>query len=567
MNIKFDRITQLILIISVAILSYLPAFNNELAVIDDDNLIKSIVNIQYLNLKSIFLPGGEGLYYRPLCQLTLDFDSIVFKCNVLWMHSFNILIHLFNCIAVFYLTIEVQKFCSRSTHYTPFIVTILFANHPITTESVNWISGRTDLIATFFILLSTIWLLKFRSSSRYHYLALSIAGFLAAILSKEFSLFFAPAVLVIYYATGKVTIDRVRLIVYSILTLALFMTARMLAFQSNSFNIKKTIVILSVDYLHTLSMLGRTLAFYLKKIFIPYPLNFGIDDIHYVYEYAGWPLLLLILLILLKNNVVSSMFITGILLMAPAFLISFNQIAWVPYAERYAYTSTPFILLSTVLYARTKIGKNIYSGIIILLGFFVIANGWYVFKRSQIWGNRMELINDIVRQNPDLKQSLLIKGMILSEKHDYQQAIGVLERAEKANLSGYDDRAGLMIAENLSKMGGIDTAIEKTWDVFEKSKRKSTDALDTLLRYYQIKIDRTKGLDKTIYIKKQYEVANILLHNSKNPKWFVFLGEYSEKLHKHDAARKYYKLATQNIPATDPLHAKAVLALQRSNSK
>ena len=74
---------------------------------------------------------------------------------------------------------------------------LLFAVHPVHTEAVAWVSGRTDLLAAFFMLISVIAWVKDRGAPAKRNWPWRVAGVLSfalALLSKEVS-FVLPAVL------------------------------------------------------------------------------------------------------------------------------------------------------------------------------------------------------------------------------------------------------------------------------------------------------------------------------------------------------------------------------------
>jgi hypothetical protein len=62
---------------------------------------------------------------------------------------------------------------------------LLFALHPVHTESVAWISGRTDLLATFFFLLAFISFLTYEKEGRQISLFLSCFFFSAPCSARK----------------------------------------------------------------------------------------------------------------------------------------------------------------------------------------------------------------------------------------------------------------------------------------------------------------------------------------------------------------------------------------------
>src|SRR5690242_10177233 len=70
------------------------------------------------------------------------------------MHLENVLFHLLNVLLLFAVA---RRYAPEQEGRPPLLAltaALLFALHPINAEAVNWISGRSDLIACFFVLLS-----------------------------------------------------------------------------------------------------------------------------------------------------------------------------------------------------------------------------------------------------------------------------------------------------------------------------------------------------------------------------------------------------------------------------
>jgi hypothetical protein len=123
-------------------------------------------------------------YYRPLTNLTYWLDHRLWGLRPSSFHLGNWLLHGANTLLTFQVALAVT---GRAV--PAFLCAALFASHPIHTESVDMVQGRTDLLATLFALLG---LLAFRralhaASSGESALAGagSLVAFAAALLSKE----------------------------------------------------------------------------------------------------------------------------------------------------------------------------------------------------------------------------------------------------------------------------------------------------------------------------------------------------------------------------------------------
>lgn len=86
-------------------------------------------------------------YYRPIISLSYMADYVLWGLNPWGFHLSNIIFHTI-CGILVYLIFNLL-FDNR---YTSLAASLLFVCHPIHTESVTWISGRTDVVAAIFFL-------------------------------------------------------------------------------------------------------------------------------------------------------------------------------------------------------------------------------------------------------------------------------------------------------------------------------------------------------------------------------------------------------------------------------
>ena len=96
-------------------------------------------------------------YYRPLVSLSFFLDLQLWGLNPLGFHLTNLLAHLATALAV----LALARRLSGDT-LAAAIAGLAFALHPIHTESVTFISGRTDVLATLFFLLSLLGYARWR---------------------------------------------------------------------------------------------------------------------------------------------------------------------------------------------------------------------------------------------------------------------------------------------------------------------------------------------------------------------------------------------------------------------
>lgn len=144
--------------------------------------------------------GGGAGFYRPLMTLLFRFEFGLFGQNPHGFHFTNLLIHTGGCIFLFLLLIYLN-----APRIVSFVAALFFAVHPVTTESIAWISGRTDPLVFMLMILSLLYLCRLwncgsmpREGDKTLFpFVLSLFFFLCALLVKEIAYVFILAIAVL----------------------------------------------------------------------------------------------------------------------------------------------------------------------------------------------------------------------------------------------------------------------------------------------------------------------------------------------------------------------------------
>lgn len=150
-------------------------------------LVKHIGNLPLLFTSSYFSGYYQAAFphpdvpiksrlYRPVVMASYMLNYLLGGLNPIGYHVVNIVLHAAVCVLVYVIGREVLQ-----AHRGAFVAAALFAVHPLHTEAVTGISGRPELLAVFFGLLSWRWYMDGRRG----YLVASMAAFALALLSKE----------------------------------------------------------------------------------------------------------------------------------------------------------------------------------------------------------------------------------------------------------------------------------------------------------------------------------------------------------------------------------------------
>ncbi len=131
-------------------------------------------------------------YYRPLVSLSFFLDLQIWGLNPLGFHLTNLLAHLATALAVLALARRLG-----ADSLAACLAGLAFALHPIHTESVTFISGRTDVLATLLFLLALLGYAGWRVHAKAWTLAGSLGAFFLALAAKEVAVTL-PVMLALY---------------------------------------------------------------------------------------------------------------------------------------------------------------------------------------------------------------------------------------------------------------------------------------------------------------------------------------------------------------------------------
>ncbi|CAB3400234.1 unnamed protein product [Caenorhabditis bovis] len=161
------EIYKILAIVVFAFVPFLPSINGDFVFDDAESIVNNpIVNGQESIIK-IFSRDFWGTpiqsphshkSYRPLTTLTFWINRIV-DSGVTGYHIVNIVIHIANSLLVYHLTEKIGEIFTEFGEVALPAAT-LFAVHPVHTEAVANITGRAELLMTFFVLISVIWFIQ-----------------------------------------------------------------------------------------------------------------------------------------------------------------------------------------------------------------------------------------------------------------------------------------------------------------------------------------------------------------------------------------------------------------------
>ena len=565
-----DHHKKLLWVVVLVLVVFAPSFFADVYDVDDVQLMARLSKLTEFDLVT-FIRGGSGLYYRPFIAASYKLDAFLFNANVYAMHAENIFLHVLNVILL--VTILRSVFSGLNGRYLPYLCAVLWGIHPLTTESVNWISGRSDILASTFILIATVFLLRYRELGKPFSLFLMLVFFLCGVLTKEVMLPFFVLVVLLLRVQETELVERVKrwsllegkgLVLWLLpVVVCGIIFLRLIAFNSTSGRIVSTLRFMFNDIYYSLFVCLRAFGFYCKKVILPLPLNFAIMEVDPLYELLAILLVALCVVLLFKRDNCSALFLGGVALLTPAFLIAFGQIAWTPYAERYLYLPSAFMLPGIVGYfnAHLEFPSPRFKTVVVIMLVCVVAIS--TLHRNIIWHTNESIIADTARKSPYSRPIQGTYASILIESEQYDEAMIAINKARAIPALNYYPDPDILEAQILEKQGRAEDALTVLRNGAEKSKYNSKKNLQYLVKLLE-KVSKTAvGAQRNELYTEIRELHLKLFKLNNNFKEIFNMAQLSTKLGDNERAIILFKQVLRNVNGGSSLALRAKSELAR----
>lgn len=423
---------------AVAILTYIafmPSLKNEFTNWDDPTYVTENPMVQNSKTQwSEIFSKPVSLNYHPLTMLTLAWnyqsaEKHGDKVEAKVFHAWNVWIHLFNTLLVFYF---IWLLSGRQLLTAAFTAAI-FGLHPMHVESVSWVAERKDVLYTFFFVLSCIAYLHYIDKKKMLYLVLSFLLFGLSCLSKAMAVVIPLVFIAIDYFKGRKWNSQIIIEKIPFLLLSLYIGIKAYTIQATD-AIAKTETFTLFQRL----MFGSYGALmYLAKFFVPvklsafypYPTthdNGIIPVIYYVSPLVWVALGLLAWLGYKKYKAISfgiAFFIITIVL-----VLQFLSVGSAIMADRYSYIpyiGIAFILGSLGEMLIRKYSSGVKAVIYISLAAFAVFLSTQTYSRAQVWKTSETLWTDVINKYPEVEVAYKNRG------NYYGKEIGDLDHSYK----------------------------------------------------------------------------------------------------------------------------------------
>ncbi|RJP65537.1 MAG: tetratricopeptide repeat protein [Candidatus Abyssobacteria bacterium SURF_17] len=445
-------LTSVFLIFLLCLAVYLNSFSTSLHFDDFFAITGNAAVRDITDVGQIFrvFPG------RFLLMFSFAVNYAIHGADPTGYHVANFLFHLINAVLLYFITFMLMV-ASRTTQddemfgHVPLIVALLFAIHPILTESVTYISGRTSSLAAVFFLLSLLLYMGSvmdqrgdgsREKSMFVRTFLYSGSLLVFFLSlwvKESNVTIPAILLILDFCFveesrwNKLKNSLKRVFPFFVVVAAILLWRRMyIGAVGEPRAIRGT-----AENVYTQM---QVIISYLRLVLIPvgqnidhdYPLSQSLFEpktlLSVIFLFV---LALTAILRLNKNKVISFGILWWLITLAPT---SSVIPLWDIMSERWIYLSSIGILLVGAAFLRevyalapqVSFRRRLANGAVIAI---ILALSALTITRNSVWKTEYTLWTDAVQKSPDKARPHTNLGMALVERGDLEGAAREVETA------------------------------------------------------------------------------------------------------------------------------------------
>ena len=449
---------SILLLLVITIIVFSPALKNGFNY-DDDIYLKEnrfIKSFSLYNVEKLFTSFFAG-NYQPLSVATYLFEYKFFGLNPQPYHFTNIILHLLNCLLVFWLFYLISGRSLRA-----WIVAILFAIHPLRVESVAWISERKDVVYAFFFLCACIaYLYYLKDKEKKKFYSLALLMFVFSLLSKPMAITLPLVLFVFDYFLGRKFSKNLYLDKLPFFILSLLFGAVTLFSQYSGGGIRQENLFAFWDKIMNA---GYAVVFYLNKIFLPS----GLLCLYPLPDKTAKLVSLLLLAILSGSAVIyfkkthSKKMIFGCVFFLVTLLpvLQFIPLGSTLVSDRYTYIPALgiFYLISEAIIwlfeVRVKYAKVLR---ILLVSALITAMGilsYLTYNRCKVWRDGITLWSDVLKKYPGFVTALNNRGYLFAMNKEYDLALADLKKAASIKSGYKESRNAYLSLANLYRQAG-----------------------------------------------------------------------------------------------------------------
>lgn len=500
---------------------------------------------------------------RFLTQYSFAFNYWIHGLNSSGFRIINIIIHLFTSLLIWMTTKNLlalksgSKGVSKSSvDYISLLCGLIFAVHPLQTQSITYIVQRTTSLTGFFYICSLFFFIKFRTlnqndngkSKEKLFLAASICSGLAGMFCKEISVTLPIIIILVdlyFFEKRKILISlnpfKPRWRLYYMLMLLVIPIAMKFG-ESNFSEMMKEISAGTMDISRQAYLLTqlKVIPLYIFMFFVPYGQNIDHDmsisqSIFDLYSFAG---LLIILTLLITawhikgNNPFVSFGIlwTFITISVESSIIPLRNVM---FEHRMYIPIYGLALITSVIASKVTIKRKRNCVRQILMAAICIILTYLSFARNSVWRTEFTLWNDSVRKSPGKARPYNNRGYAWFNLGQYQEALDDFDKALQLDSDfedAYANRGALLL------MAGKMDQAESDLKMSIKLNPDNADAYINLGNLY-VKMKQFNQAEKSFEKAESISPYNSEIYNNRGIMHAV-LGSYEKAMKNFNHALK-----------------------------
>ena len=447
---------------------------------DDDYYVENNATLRSPHgLLQIWTEPRTTPQYYPLVHTAFWVEYHLWQLRPAGYHLVNVLLHATSALVL-------RRLLARLAVPGAWLAAAIFAVHPVEVESVAWITERKNVLSAVFALAAILAYLRFSPADsavpgtgdagdgpRWHWYALALALYVAALLSKTVTAS-VPAVLVLIYwwKRERVTLrDVQRLAPFFVIGVVL---------SGVTVSLERTHVgatggVFNLSPAERVLIAGRALWFYAAKLFWPWDLNFfyprwQVDPrVGWQWLYPAAALAVVLALWIARRRIgrgplVGVLIFAGVLVPALGF---FNV-----YPFRYSYVADHFqyhasmALIALAAAGAATIAARLPANAetmtsLAAAGVLAILAG-LTWQRTLVYKDQLTLFDDVVARDPQSFIGHNNLGTLYLLAGDPERAIPHLEKAVQIQPTYVEARNSF--ASALAESGDCGEAIRQ-WQI------------------------------------------------------------------------------------------------------
>ena len=449
-------------------------------VFDDEHTIKDniYIRLENISLNNILAAAFDSPHpRRPVSNIGFALNYYFHDNNVVGYHATNVIVHLITAFLFYFLlkatlTTPAFKLKPRIISLIALLSTLIWAIHPVQTQSVSYIVQRMNSQAVMFFLLSMLLYVGFRQTPGRLKSGLLLCGSIAsgilALGSKEIAATLPFFILLYEWFFFQDLDSGFPKKFFPAIVIAAVLSGAVSLYYLEGNPVER----LLAGYAHRdfspvqrLMTEARVIIFYVSLLLFPHPGRLNLDHDFAVSNSLLDPPSTLGSLIL-----IAALMIAAVLLARRQRLLSFSIIWFLGNLviessiiglelifEHRVYLPSMFIIAAVVGTAVTRLKpRGLVVGVIILVG--VVCSVW-TYQRNLVWADPELFWKDCIRKSPDKPRPFNNLGIVLARKGQYDAAADAFLEAIQRNPKTAKPHYNL--ASVLVLMDRLDEAVEQ----------------------------------------------------------------------------------------------------------